>query len=347
MPPEDVQVADPSPAETEQQQQPEPAASPASSDPQEYASPADTLAAMTPEARAKWLETGELPNTEAPASSQKSSASADKQEGKAAPAPEAGNKPQEQPQQPRRQRKPDAEHRITELSRENAELRRQLAERQAPKGDAKPPESSAGKPAPQTQQGPQPPARPDPNKFATWPEYQQAHEKYLSELAAFTATQAVERKEKQAEVDRQNKAMEESWLNRVKDAAKKRGVTVEEFNAIAFKDSTPINQATNVYCLRSDVGPEIVSYLSENPAEAKRIHGLDPVDTVRELALIEHGLKNPKAAPEPRLTRTPPPPANIGARNSAPADEKDAAVADGDFARYKRVADREDLAARK
>ena len=349
--PEDVQVADPSSAETpvepstEQQQPTE-----ARRDPQEYASPAETLNAMTPAQREKWLSTGELPNDAAPAPAQEeSSASGEKPEEKAAPAPEAGKKPQEPPQPKQRQRKPDAEHRITELSRENAELRRQLAEsKQAPKPDAKPPESSAGKPAVHTQpQGPQPPAEPDPNKFATWPEYQAAHKKYIADLATFTATQAVEAREKQAEIARQNKALEERWLNRISKAAEKRGISVAEFNALAFGNMPPINMPTNVYCLRSEIGPEIVAYLTENPAEAKRIHGLDPVDTVRELALIEHSLKDPKPAPEPKLTRTPPPPAKIGARNSAPADEKESAVAEHDFARYKRLADREDLAARK
>ena len=91
----------------------------------------------------------------------------------------------------------------------------------------------------------------------------------------------------------------------------------DDFDQVAYNPTLPITDPMAATIRESDVGPEIIYYLGQNPAEAKRISQLSPLSQAKELGKLED-----KLASNPPAKRTSSAPAPIkplaGKASSAP-----------------------------
>lgn len=98
--------------------------------------------------------------------------------------------------------------------------------------------------------------------------------------------------------------------------------------------------------LESPIPAQIMAHLSAHPEELDRLAALPFPALLKAMGRLEAQLDAP--AP-PRTTQAvstaPPPPKTLGTKNEVPADPVAGAIADGDFARYKREQNARDVAA--
>lgn len=91
-------------------------------------------------------------------------------------------------------------------------------------------------------------------------------------------------------------------------------------------DELPLTKSIASAVLESDVGPQLMAYMSANPDEVERISKLSDTRQAVELGKLEAKFQStPKT-----VTRTPPPITPVGARGSSSTD-----LASADFAAYK------------
>lgn len=290
---------------------------------------------MTSEQRQEWRKTGEIPQPkpEDPAPS-KPAAGETPGETKAAPA--------SQPVKPQEPNKRNAESRIRELNAENKRLRDQLAAHSAlpPKPADKP--ASPPAPAAKPDEDPRPSDKVNPKTgkpWKDWQEFKAADDDWLIREAERRFEKNASARQAKADQERRLAEFNKTWKERC-DAE----VAADpEFAAKAFDPTLPVNQAAQIYILQQPLGAKILGYLANHREEAQKIAALDPISTVKALVAIEAGFAKPDTTPAPPAvprTRAPRPAADLGARNSAPADEEMAAAARGDFRSYKRLADK-------
>lgn len=164
--------------------------------------------------------------------------------------------------------------------------------------------------------------------------------------------------ETRAQIERENKAIEEIWIKKL-DASTKRH---SDFADIALVDgllensSGVVNKVADSTILELEHGAELLYWLGkpENEDERARIMDLGPVRTAAELGKIEariaEGLKaNGKPASdkkEPVVPRAPAPPTDLGAKKAAVEDPAEAALERGDFNAYAREMNRKEVADR-
>jgi len=76
----------------------------------------------------------------------------------------------------------------------------------------------------------------------------------------------------------------------------------EDFDAVAFNPSLPVNEAMEQVILGSEKGADLAYYLGSNPQEAARIANLPPMLSAMEMGKIEMKMSAPKKttnAPKP------------------------------------------------
>lgn len=299
--------------------------------------------------RSAWLETGEPPKPAAPAAAEKPAAGE-----KPGTAPDSATGKQEQAKPGRK----TAEGRKAELTAEIQDLLRKRAELRA-EVDGKPGDKAA--PPPEKKPSAEAPKEPKVEDFDTY-------EAYIKALAKFEADQLfAERQQQQqkatsdAKVAEQNKAIEASWKQRVNEAIAQHA----DFADVAFGQAIPINDTTDGFILDSPQGALILYKLGSDLELAGKIAAMTPYQTVRELVKLEAELSGSAAAaaktgdggsastaadkggaagtaPKKKTTTAPPPATDLRATNTSAEDEADAAIAAGDFARYKRIMDARD-----
>lgn len=180
----------------------------------------------------------------------------------------------------------------------------------------------------------------------------------------FAENQATqERKAKESQQSAAQKTAIDKWKERVDKAREK----LTDFDEVALGNNPAIlsiqqGSVIDAFLMDSDVGPEILYHLAQNPAEVNRIKALNPLGQSREMTKLELKLTEPatpiavteipKADPDPVPARReppklPPPPTELSARRSAPVDEADAALARDDIAGYMRAMNARELKARK
>lgn len=318
---------------------------------------------MTAAERHQWQLTGE----DIPLTSDKTDDSQPSGEEPAAgtqpgePAPDSQpDKSQEQKTPQRRVRYKNADDRVKELLAENRDLRRILDTQQKPAetgvtrtSPPAQPEAPQPPPRPQAITAPIPPDDPMPKPQAQadgkpWPGQTRAEQWQAYDQARldWVRRQAIRDNEyqQQERQTRQKWGEAETSLEAQPEFADYRQVI----------GNLQINLQTRAFVLRNpDVGPNILYLLGKNPEAAQRAAALGPEETIELLASMSHILRQsrPKPAaaaappaPKPRISRTPPPAADIGARNTAPADEEMAAALGGSQRDFERIANRNDLA---
>lgn len=303
---------------------------------------------LSTEQHAEWRKTGllpEKPKAEKPASpdtpkAATSEAKPEEAEAETEPASEPGESTQE-PEE-KHSRAPGAEKRIKELLAKNKKLEEQMAAR-VPASEKPIEKKAEAKASPK----PTPEDLDDSGKakYATYEDFVEALSDWKSEgrIQAFKAE--TEKAAKDAEVAKQNKAVEEGWMKRVDEAKAKH----EDFVEVAFAPDLPIKQGSvaDAVILDSEQGAELLYYFGQNRAELERINALPPMAQAREIFRLEASLQGEREAtpeaPAKPVTRAPKPAAAVGGKNTAPVDAVQAAVKRGDFASYKQQADQRDL----
>jgi len=326
-------------------------------------SPTETLKSLTPAEHKTWRATGNLPEKKAPEAKDSTAVADPSPAAKevAAPAaekPASGTpaEPAAAAPEPKAKAINSAEARIKELLAENKWLATQLeTSRKAPVAApakieevAKPRRNDTD---PKTGQP----------KYASDEAFEEAHEAYLTAKVTKDVEQRHAKAQADAKVAEQNRILQQRMANSVKIATEKHpdflealGAKTEEKdgkkNTVFTNDAVKAiktNGVLDAWILDSDIGMEILYYLSKNPGEVERIQSLGAFAAARELTKLEDKLagSSPIAiVPKPESStakpiKVPPEPASsVGGRATAPADGEEAAVKDGDFRRFQREA---------
>jgi hypothetical protein len=106
---------------------------------------------------------------------------------------------------------------------------------------------------------------------------------------------------------------------------------------------TPTTEAMGNVIARSASPTQLLYHLGQHRDEFQRIVSLPPARAVYELGKIEARL-TPSSVPSVPRTSAPPPPQTLSTRAVAPVDDVDAALASGDFRRYKAAQNARDVA---
>jgi len=145
---------------------------------------------------------------------------------------------------------------------------------------------------------------PDPGEY----EQGEADPNYVSDLTVHKLEQR--QAAARADSDKQNaeirqKDAAKDWAARTAEAATR----YDDYEAVAMNNSLPISDAMAEAITESDLGPDILYKLGQNPAEARRISSLSPVKQAIEIGRLEtlvEGSEGVEPVPK-RLTTAPAP----------------------------------------
>lgn len=165
-----------------------------------------------------------------------------------------------------------------------------------------------GKPAPKQEVEADPePQRPDRAAFTDPEAYANALADYADAKASWSAKNAVQQalaeegRKRQEEAARQAAVTAQQAYNaRVEKAAEK----YSDYKAVAESPDVQVSMLVAHAIQVSEHGPDLQYHLGKNPAEAKRISSLHPVQQLIELGKLEAKL----TAPAPKEDSPPPPP---------------------------------------
>jgi hypothetical protein len=165
---------------------------------------------------------------------------------------------------------------------------------------------------PQTQQ-PQGDVPPDRYEFDSDEDYQKA-------MIRYEVRQEIKKETEQIRLEAERTRMDKTFAQRIQEAAK----TDPELLNIVRDPTVPISEAMAYHIKSSELGPQIVRYLSNNRNEASRLMLLHPIQAAAELGKIEAKLSQPP--PETKKVSQAPEPAkpvgsNRGASNDVDLDK--------------------------
>lgn len=164
------------------------------------------------------------------------------------------------------QKRREAEAAAAAAAEEARQLREKLAQYEKPPQPAQPED-----------------AAPDPAK------YQDPFE-YAKDLAEYSARKALENREKQEIQRRQQEAQEaatRSWEERVERAK----AEIPDFQEMVESSEVAVSDQVRDAIMDSDVGPQILYYLADNPEKAKSIGEMTVAKALRELGKIEASIE--------------------------------------------------------
>jgi hypothetical protein len=299
------------------------------------------LVDITPEQRAEFRKTGNLPE---PPKKEAAAASSESKpvEGEAKPAgdSETPESKQEKPKEPKP--KQTAEERIAQLEATIEKIRKGKGI-ETPKA-----ESSPAKPEPVREH---PPTRPKPTaedkKEDGTPKFE-TYEDFVEDLSDW--------KSEQREVKNQREQREQAQANAFKGKVEAARSRYENFDDVkdsflASVSDPGVNSVVRDMLNDSDVLPDLVFTIGsskddlaifvkmakENPGKALRYIALTESLIAEEL----EGKAKPKVEPEPPakpITAAPKPPSEVGGRAASPGDELASAAKAGDFRSFKAEA---------
>ena len=177
---------------------------------------------------------------------------------------------------------PKLEKRFSELTKQR-EAARQEAQREREAREALEARLAALEKSSQPQASEQPEEEPQPHQFSDAFEYAKA-------LAEFTAEKALRERDKQ---EAQRKADEEkqkvmtAWAQKV-EAAK---AELPDFDDMIQSSDVVVNDAVRDAILESDIGPQILYHLAENPEIAEKLANAPVTSALRQLGKLEAKLE--------------------------------------------------------
>lgn len=133
---------------------------------------------------------------------------------------------------------------------------------------------------------------------------------YAEALADFKYHQKVT----QHEQEKQFSGVVFTHLTREEQAREK----YDDYDAVAYNDDLPVTQEMALVMLESEIGPDVLYWLGQNPKEAQRISELSPFSQAREIGKIETRLSGGTPAPVKKPSSAPAPITPLGSRHSTP-----------------------------
>lgn len=152
-------------------------------------------------------------------------------------------------------------------------------------------------PQQQTRDAPKPPKQ---EAFTDYGEFLEARAEWKAQQTVQQILQQERQQIQNSQRQRSQEAAKAQYGERLETARDK----YEDFDDVAFDDSLPITDAMANAIMTADNGPEIQYYLGNNPAEAKKIAGMDPISQVRAIGRLEAKL----LTPSPKKTTSAPKP---------------------------------------
>ena len=161
--------------------------------------------------------------------------------------------------------------------------------------------------------------KPKPEQFSDMYEYAEA-------LAEWTADKKIkEEKAKEAaqKVEQERAKTMETWANRVQDFRDK----TPDFDDLVGSADVVVSNEVRDAIFESDVGPQILYHLAENPDVAKKLQGMTAIGALRMIGKLEAKFEE-SPAPTPKETavktsKAPPPITPIKAKANGPVTELD------------------------
>lgn len=226
---------------------------------------------------------------------------------------ESGETPAEKPKKAGLQKRFGELTRQREEAKREAEYWREQAMKGQPKADTE--QKATDKPKP---------------KAADYESY----EAFMEDLADWKADQKLAERERQREQETQQERatrefneLRSTFAERIEQAAEK----YEDFEEVAFSEDVPVSEAMATAIMQSELGPDLLYHLGQNPKEAARIAKLPPIAAVRELGKLEAKLSEP---PTKRASKAPEPIKPVGGRAEVEKDPSD--MTDKEFAEWRR-----------
>ena len=272
------------------------------------------------------------------------------QPGDGIPASPAAAEPSESEQSPEQKAEAKAkggvQRRIDELTRKNHEARLE-AEFWKTKAMEKPAEPKAEELAKPTKE------KPKADDFASY-------EEYVEKLAEWTADQRYEQRKaeevkqaKDAERKTEQQQLAEQWKEKEKTLTEKHA-DYAEVSERGFQQlselRTPACDVVAAALQQSEIGPELLFHLGENPEKVKELAAMKPLQALMALGKIEATLTGtqPGGSDEkqpPSLTKAPKPPNPVRSSSAAgkPFDPLDPASYGGDFSAYENEMNKRQL----
>jgi hypothetical protein len=172
------------------------------------------------------------------------------------------------------------------------------------------------KPAPQAAEAD---PKPKPEQFSDMFEYAEA----LSEWTADKRIKEEKAKETAQKVEQERQKTMDTWSNRVNDFREK---TPDFDDLVGSADVTVSNEVRDAI-FESDLGPQILYHLAENPDVAKKLQSMSAISALRMIGKLEAKFED-APAPTPKETvvktsKAPPPIKPIKASANGPVTELD------------------------
>lgn len=322
----------------------------------------DVLERMTPEQRTDWKLTGKLPASESLASSAEApaaqpvdqAASTDASEPKAASEPA---KPTKNADTRKAQLQAEIKAELARREQIRLEIAREEGRLAALRGSD--PDAKSAKSSPAAEE-PVAVTRPKPSEDEIGSKYD-SYAAFVEDLTEWKVEQREfqsQHKSQRAEQETQLKARVEKFREAV--AADPEFVTKvhDRVKALVPSSMLPKGQPVNGQSelaerfLKSDVGVPLMRHFSDHPEDLDRIAGLHPDDFYIELGKLEAKLSGGVPVPVPatptkHVSSAPTPPTTLGNRPADAGDPMKAALARGDFAAYRDLKNKAEIAARR
>lgn len=158
---------------------------------------------------------------------------------------------------------------------------------------------TAEKPADKTEAKPAEEPEPDPNSFETVAEYLKAVRAFDRKQLERELDARLEAKDKAAKQKSEQQTLEQKWQERETAFEKEHSDYAEVFaeaQAVIQRHANDSLKSVASAIAESDLGPQLVYHLGQNPDEVERLAKLSPNRALAELGKLEAVIANPKPA---------------------------------------------------
>lgn len=163
--------------------------------------------------------------------------------------------------------------------------------------------------------------KPKPEQFSDMFEYAEA----LSEWTADKRIREEKVKEAAQKAEQERQQLLNTWASRVQEFRAK----TPDFDDMVGSADVVVSNEVRDAIFESDVGPQILYHLAENPDVAKKLSGLSPISALRMIGKLEAKLETPapseaKQETAVKTSKAPPPINPIRATSGGPVTDLDA-----------------------
>ena len=221
-----------------------------------------------------------------------------------------------------RKQNPKIERRFSEITKQREAARQEAErERQARVELENKVKELEGKLSPPPQEPTEADPKPKPEQFSDMFEYAEA----LSEWTADKRIREEKAKEAAQRAEQERQKTMDTWSNRVNDFRSK----TPDFDDMVGSADVVVSNEVRDAIFDSDVGPQILYHLAENPDVAKKLQGMTAIGALRMIGKLEAKFEEPAQPQTQRETavktsKAPPPINPIRATAGGPVTDLDA-----------------------